>query len=47
MQSSLSDPVPPDTLREAGIPAPQRGLFVGLGIVALAAPVLVYPIFAM
>ena len=47
MQSSLSDPVPPDTLREAGIPAPQRGLFVGLGIVALAAPFLVYPIFAM
>ena len=47
MQSSLSDPVPPDTLREAGIPAPQRGLFVGLGIVALVAPFLVYPIFAM
>ena len=47
MESSLSDPVPLDTLREAGIPAPQRGLFVGLAIVALAAPFLVYPIFAM
>ena len=47
MESSLSDPVPLDTLREAGIPAPQRGLIVGLAIVALAAPFLVYPIFAM
>jgi branched-chain amino acid transport system permease protein len=47
MESSLSDPVPLDTLREAGIPAPQRGLFAGLAIVALAAPFLVYPIFAM
>jgi len=47
MQSSLSDPVPLESLREAGIPAPQRGLFIGLAAVVLLAPFLVYPIFAM
>jgi branched-chain amino acid transport system permease protein len=47
MQSSLSDPVPLESLREAGIPTPQRGLFIGLAAVVLLAPFLVYPIFAM
>src|SRR6476659_355653 len=47
MLSSLSDPVPLETLRAAGIPTPRRGLFIGLAILVLVAPFLVYPIFAM